>query len=180
MQRLRDLRQYLMDLASIPRLSREEICHLTCCLAAARQGTLSPEQSAQARQRLIEGHLWLSIALVKRSGARLRSLSPLDPAQQGTIGLLCICDRFDFASGGNFTAYASTTIHYAILDALLMENTMRLSSDLPWRKSTDERVEALLARLHSRRVSGAWPPPFSIVALAALARLVRYAGLINF
>jgi hypothetical protein len=45
MQRLRDLRQYVTDLASIPHLSREETRQLTSCLAAARQGTLSPEQA---------------------------------------------------------------------------------------------------------------------------------------
>lgn len=42
MQRLSDLRQYVTDLASIPRLSREEIRQLTSHLAAARQGRLSP------------------------------------------------------------------------------------------------------------------------------------------
>src|SRR5712692_854481 len=145
MQCLTDLRQYVTDLASIPRLSREEIGHLLTRIAAARQGALSPEQAAQAKQRLIEGHLWLAIALVKRSGARLRSLSPLDLVQQGNLGLLRACDRFDFASGGNFTAYASATIHYAILDALPMENTIRLSQELTWRNRTDERVEALRA-----------------------------------
>src|SRR5712691_7591943 len=145
MQRLRDLRQYVTDLNSIPRLSREETHHLISRLAAARQGTLSPEQAAQAKQRLIEGHLWLPVALVKRSGARLRSLSPLDLVQQGTLGLLRALDRFDFASGGNFTAYASTTIYYAILNALPMENTIKLTHDLTWRKRTDERVEALRA-----------------------------------
>src|SRR5215472_3035337 len=145
MQHLRDLQQYVTDLASIPRLSPEETRHLTSRMAAARQGILSPEQAAQAKQRLIEGHLWLAVALVKRSGARLRSLSPLDLVQQGNLGLLRACDRFDFASGGNFTDYASTTIHYAILDALPMENTIRLSQDLTWRNHTDERVEVLRA-----------------------------------
>jgi RNA polymerase sigma factor (sigma-70 family) len=145
MQRLRELRQYVTDLNSIPRLSAEEIRQLTSCLAAARQGTLSPEQTAQAKQRLIEGHLWLAVRLVKRSGARLRSLSPLDLVQQGTLGLLRALDRFDFASGGNFTAYASTTIHYAILDALPLENTIRLSQHLTWRNRTDERMEELRA-----------------------------------
>ena len=145
MQCLSDLRQYVTDLASIPRLSHEEARHLTSRLAAARQGTLSPEQATQAKQRLIEGHLWLAVSLVKRSGTRLCTLSPLDLVQQGNLGLLRALDRFDFASGGNFTAYASTTIHYAILDALPMENTIRLSQDLTWRNRTDERVEALRA-----------------------------------
>ena len=145
MQHLSDLRQYVTDLAFIPRLSPGETRQLTSRLAAARQGTISPEQTARAKQRLIEGHLWLAVALVKRSGARLRSLSPLDLVQQGNLGLLRACDRFDFAAGGNFTAYASTTIHYAILDALPMENTIRLSQNLTWRNRTDEQVEALHA-----------------------------------
>ena len=133
-QYLPDLRQYVTDLASIPRLSREETRQLTARLATARQGRLSPEQAACAKQRLIEGHLWLAVALVKRSGAHLRSLSPLDLVQQGTIGLLRACDRFDFASGGNFTAYA-------ILDALLMENTIKVSA---------EGLPVTMARLCSR------------------------------
>ena len=54
-------------------------------------------------------------------------------------------DRFDFASGGNFTAYAAATIRYAILDALPMEDTIRVSYDLSWRNRTDERIEALRA-----------------------------------
>jgi RNA polymerase primary sigma factor len=145
MQHLRDLRQYVTDLASIPRLSQEETCQLTSRLVAARQGALSPEQTTHAKQRLIVGHLWLAVALVKRSGARLCTLSPLDLVQEGNLGLLHACDRFDFASGGNFTAYASTTIYYAILDALPIENTIQLSQDLTWRNRTDERVEALRA-----------------------------------
>jgi RNA polymerase sigma factor (sigma-70 family) len=145
MQRLRDIRQYVTDLACIPRISSEELRHLTSLLAAARQGTLSPEQAAQAKQRLIERHLWLAVALVKLSGTRLRSLSPLDLVHQGNLGLLRALDRFDFASGGSFTAYASPTIHYAILDALPIENTIRLSQDLTWRNRTDERIEALRA-----------------------------------
>ncbi len=145
MQHLSDLRQYVTDLASIPRLPHEETRHLTSRMAAARQGMLSPDLAAQAKQRLIEGHLWLAVSLVKRSGARLCTLSPLDLVQEGNLGLLRAFDRFDFASAGNFTAYASTTIHYAILDALPMEDTIRLSYDLSWRNRTDERVEALRA-----------------------------------
>lgn len=63
--------------------------------------------------------------------------------QEGTLGLLRACDRFDFTAPGNFTAYASTTIRYAILNALPVENTIRLTHDLCWRNRTDERVEAL-------------------------------------
>jgi RNA polymerase primary sigma factor len=145
MQRLRDLQQYVTDISLLLRLSREEIRRLTSLLAVARQGALSPEQAAHAKQRLIEGHLWLAVALVKRSGARLCTLSPLDLVQQGNLGLLRACERFDFASGVSFTAYASTTIHYAILDALPMENTIRISQKLTWRNRSDERVEALRA-----------------------------------
>lgn len=145
MQRLHELRQYIIDLNAIPRLSREEVHELTSRLAAARQGRLSPEWEAQAKRRLIEGHLWLPVTLVRRSGARLRSLSPLDLVQQGNLGLLCALDRFDCAAGGNFTAYASTTIYYAILDALPMQNTIRVSYDLTWRNCTDERLEELRA-----------------------------------
>lgn len=145
MQRLCDLRQYVTDLNFIPRLSPEEIRQLTFRLAAARQGTLSTEQAAQAKQRFIEGHLWLVVSLVKRSPARLCTLSPLDLVQEGTLGLLRAIERFDFASTGNFTAYASTTIRYAILEALPMEDTISVSRDLFWRTRTDERVTALRA-----------------------------------
>src|SRR5713226_3077541 len=145
MQHLSDLRQYVTDISSLPRISHEEARHLTSRLAAARQGSLSPDLAAQAKQRLIEGHLWLVVSLVRRSPARLCTLSLLDLVQEGTLGLLRAIDRFDFASGGNFTAYASATIHYAILDALPMENTIRLSQHLTWRNRTDERVEALRA-----------------------------------
>lgn len=144
-QRLHELRQYLIDLNTIPRLSREEVHELISRLAAAQQGRLSPQQAAQVKQRLIEGHLWLPVTLVRRSGARLRSLSPLDLVQQGNLGLLRALDRFDCASGGNFTAYASTTIYYAVLDALPMENAIRVSYDLTWRHCTNERIEQLRA-----------------------------------
>ncbi len=144
-QHLRDLRQYVTDLNSIPRLSREEVRQLTSSIATVQQESPSSDLVAQAKQRLIEGHLWLAVALVKRSGARLCILSPLDLVQQGTLGLLGACERFDFASGGNFTAYASTTIRYAILDALPMEDTIKVSQHLIWRNRNDERIEALRA-----------------------------------
>ena len=145
MQHLYELRQLLRDLNTIPRLSTEELHHLTADLLAARQGILSPEQAAQARARLIEGHLWLVVSVVRRSPARLCTLSPLDLVQEGTFGLFRALDRFDFASGGNFTAYAAATIRYAILNALPMENTIRVSYDLMWRNCTDERMEILRA-----------------------------------
>src|SRR5947209_6879892 len=116
MQRLRDLQQYATNISLLPLLSREEARHLTFPLAAAQQGALSPEQAAQAKQRLIGEHLWLAVSLVKRSDARLCTLSPLDLVQQGNLGLLRVCDRFDSA------AYASKTIYFAILDAMPMEN----------------------------------------------------------
>lgn len=145
MQHFSDLRQYVTDIASIPRVSREEGHHLVSHLAAARQGTVPVDLVTQAKQRLIEGHLWLVVSLVKRSPARLCTLSPLDLVQEGTLGLLRAIERFDFASTGNFTAYASTTIRYAILEALPMEDTITVSRDLFWRNHTDERIEALRA-----------------------------------
>lgn len=143
MQHLSDLRQYRTALNSIPRLLPEETRQLTSRVAAARQETLSPDLGAQAKRWLIEGHLWLVFTLVKRSGAQLCTLSSLDLVQQGNLGLLRACDRFDFATCGNFTAYASTTIHYTILDALPMENTINVSQHLTWRNHSDERLEAL-------------------------------------
>src|SRR6266567_1804065 len=127
MQHLSDLRQYIADIASIPRVSYEEAHHLASRLAAARQGALSSDLAEQARHRLLEGYLWLAVSLVKRSGARLCTLSPLDLVQEGTLGLWRALDRFDFASGSNFSAYASKTIHYTILDALPMEDTIQVS-----------------------------------------------------
>jgi RNA polymerase sigma factor (sigma-70 family) len=143
MQHLSDLRQYVTDIASIPRVSHEEACQLKSHLAAARQGSFSPNLATQAEHWLIEGHLWLVVSLVRRSPARLCILSPLDLVQEGTLGLLRAVERFDFAAPGNFTAYASTTIRYAILDALPLEDTVKVSYDLSWRNRTDERVEAL-------------------------------------
>ena len=93
MQHLSDLRQYVADISSIPRLSHEEAHHLTSRLAAARQGALPSDLVEQARHRLIEGYLWLGVSLVKRSGARLCTLSPLDLVQEGTLGLLRALDR---------------------------------------------------------------------------------------
>lgn len=143
MQHLRDLRQYVTDLDSISRLSPEETHQLFTQMADAQRAVLSVEQAKAAKQRLIESYLWLPVALVKRSAARLCTLSPLDLVQEGTLGLLRACDRFDFTAPGNFIAYASTTVRYAILNALPMENTIQLSHDFVWRNHTDERVEAL-------------------------------------
>jgi RNA polymerase sigma factor (sigma-70 family) len=145
MQYLIDLRQYVSDIAAIPRVSGEEARHLVSHLAAARQGAVPVELAAHAKERLIEGHLWLVVSLVKRSPARLCTLSPLDLVQEGTLGLLRAIERFDFAQAGNFTAYAATTIRYAILEALPMEDTISVSRDLFWRHRTDERVQALRA-----------------------------------
>jgi RNA polymerase sigma factor (sigma-70 family) len=144
-QYLSDLQQYVADIASIPCVSREEAYQLTAYLSAVRQGMFSPDMATQAKQRLIEGHLWLVVSLVKRSPARLCTLSPLDLVQEGTLGLLRAIERFDFAQAGNFTAYAATTIRYAILEALPMEDSIAVSRDLFWRNHTDEGVAALRA-----------------------------------
>lgn len=69
-----------------------------------------------AREKLIEGHLWLVVWLARRF--RWSSVPFLDLAQEGALGLIRAVETFDPARGTRLSTYATWWIRQAIAHAI--------------------------------------------------------------
>ncbi|HLQ27920.1 MAG TPA: sigma-70 family RNA polymerase sigma factor [Ktedonobacteraceae bacterium] len=133
--------QYRADISSVPRITDEELHTLAHRITNAR-----PHLATLATHRLTEGYLWLVFKQVNHSSIHTQVLSKLDLVQEGTIGLMRAVERYDFATlSGDFTAYAATSIHYAMLDALPMEDSIQVGHHTFWRERAAGHIEAMIA-----------------------------------
>jgi RNA polymerase nonessential primary-like sigma factor len=92
-----------------------------------RLATLAQAGDARARQRLIESHLGVVIAVAR---GYTRPCMPLeDMIEEGNFGLMHAVDRFDVARGVRFASYARWWIRDAINNAMTTQSrAVRLPS----------------------------------------------------
>lgn len=83
---------------------------------AHRRFVTSLGEAAMARQRLIEGHLWLVAWLARRYA--WSDLPLLDLIQEGNIGLIRAVETFDPSRGARLSTYAAWSIRMAISHAI--------------------------------------------------------------
>ena len=139
------LQQYLSDVACIAPISHDELCALAQRIVNAQASSI-PHFETLVKLRLTEGYLWLVAKLVKRSSVRTCLLSKLDLLQEGAIGLMRAIERYDYATlHGDFASYVATFIKYAILDALPMEDTIRVGDQAFWRERAAGHTDAMIA-----------------------------------
>ncbi|HWQ14373.1 MAG TPA: sigma-70 family RNA polymerase sigma factor [Roseiflexaceae bacterium] len=127
------LAAYLRELRAQHRPSAEEEQHLVAQLAAGRaarqrlrDATLGAEAQAAlqetiavaeaARQRLVETHLPLVVAIARSYAGR--GVPLLDLIQEGNIGLLQAIEKFEPQRGARLSTYATWWIRQAIQRAL--------------------------------------------------------------
>lgn len=97
-----------------------ECCRALREAAAIPRGNPPPpgvQQTVDAcRRRLLEGHLWLVVAIARHYGSLSRYLSITvgDLVQEGNIGLMTAVRRFKPKRKGRFATYAAPWIQHAI------------------------------------------------------------------
>lgn len=101
-----DLASYYTDVKRLARISDEDQQQIIAALAhAATQPVPAHHLTQQAKQRLIEGHLGLAICIAcDLRPAQRPHLFP-DLVQEANLALVQATHRFDFRSGGNYSAY---------------------------------------------------------------------------
>jgi DNA-directed RNA polymerase sigma subunit (sigma70/sigma32) len=100
-----DLAHYYTHTKRIPRLSKEEERRLIASLALAPAQHFPMQEISSAKTRLIEGHLGLATCIaIDLCPSRCAQLFP-DLVQEANLAFIQATDRFDFTSGGNYTAY---------------------------------------------------------------------------
>jgi RNA polymerase primary sigma factor len=130
--------RYRREIKWIAPLSEEEEQQLLWQLQCS-------DQAQQARERLVEGHLSLVLAIARRYERYCRELDLLDLVQEGNLGLLQACARYDGSQhGSSFRTWAYSWIRGRIRCALLLEGGLRL----PLRKAQAVRqMRAVNTRL---------------------------------
>mgnify|MGYP001262396409 FL=1 len=101
---------YLQKMGSIPLLSRED--EIEVARRIAEQGN----DAEIAKQTLITANLRLVVSIAKQYSYRGMPLPDL--VQEGNIGLIRACEKFDWTRGFKFSTYASWWIRQSIVRAI--------------------------------------------------------------
>ncbi len=101
---------YLQKMGSIPLLSRED--EIEVARRIAEQGN----DAEVAKQILITANLRLVVSIAKQYSYRGMPLPDL--VQEGNIGLIRACEKFDWTRGFKFSTYASWWIRQSIVRAI--------------------------------------------------------------
>jgi RNA polymerase sigma factor (sigma-70 family) len=123
-----DLRYYYADTKHLPRLSREEERTLIASLASPTTQPLPAQQIAQVKQRLIEGHLGLATCIAIDLCPRRCPDLFADLVQEANLALVQATNRFDWSSGGNFTAYSAAWMRGRVKKALAEDRLLKVDS----------------------------------------------------
>jgi len=122
-----DTAYYYRDTKRLPRLSKEEERQLLASLAAPT--SLSAQQVAHSKQRLIEGHLGLATSIAAElCPRRCRDLYP-DLVQEANLALIQATNRCDYTKSGNFTAYVAAWMRWRVKGALAADSLVKIDSD---------------------------------------------------
>lgn len=101
---------YLQKMGSIPLLHRED--EIEIARRIAEQGN----DAEIAKQTLITANLRLVVSIAKQYSYRGMPLPDL--VQEGNIGLIRACEKFDWTRGFKFSTYASWWIRQSIVRAI--------------------------------------------------------------
>lgn len=141
-----DLRYYYSDLNHIPCLTDEEQQHLMTAVLTAKAHQLS-DVEAQVKARLVEGHLALATRIALNECPSARPYLLPDLVQEANLALMRASDRYDYAAGGDFTAYACAYMRGGIKTAIGADNSVGIPS-YAWSAARKQgKLEQLRARL---------------------------------
>jgi RNA polymerase sigma factor (sigma-70 family) len=124
-----DMAYYYRDTKRLPRLSKAEERQLVASLAAPTSPSLPAQQMTQIKQRLIEGHLGLATCIAADLCPRRCRDLYADLVQEANLGLIQATNRFDYPSGGNFTAYVAAWMRGRVKQALADDGLIKIDYD---------------------------------------------------
>ena len=101
------VRMYLKEIGLIPLLSPQEEVDLAMKVV---------EGDEEAKSKLINANLRLVVSIAKKYVGRGMLL--LDLIQEGNLGLMKACEKFDYTKGFKFSTYATWWIRQAVTRAL--------------------------------------------------------------
>jgi RNA polymerase sigma factor (sigma-70 family) len=144
-----DLAYYYADTKRLPHLSKEEEQSLIASLAPATAQQLPMQQIIRAKQRLIEGYLGLAscIAIDLCPRSRRAQLFP-DLVQEANLALVLATNRFDWRSGGNFTAYVAAWMRGKVKKALSDDRLVKIDAAARERARQEGTLEQWYALQH--------------------------------
>lgn len=154
-----DIRQYLQDIRTFPRLTPEEERQLARRCA---------EGDEEAIRRMVTSNLRLVVSVAKEYAGR--GVPLLDLIQEGSIGLLAAAHKFDYTRDYRFSTYATKWIRQGIGQCLVNHGGL---IRIP--QHTAERIQKIEAlRRQKREQNGQEPTPEEIGAqLGIPAQKVR-------
>ena len=125
-----EIKDYLNNIGRAPLLTAQEEIELgrqikkaqevlsLNCEAHTNAQKRALKQGVRARERMISANLRLCFSIAKACSSNRQSLSVLDLAQEGVIGLHRAVERFDPARGYKFSTYAHWWIRQSITRAI--------------------------------------------------------------
>lgn len=142
-----DIRQYLQEIRSYPRLTPEEERELAQRCAQGDEDAI---------RQMVNSNLRLVVSIAKEYAGR--GVPLLDLIQEGSIGLLAAAKKFDYTRDFRFSTYATKWIRQGVTRCLLNHGgTIRVPVH------TGERIRKIqAARAYLRQENGVEPTPEEI------------------
>ncbi len=141
-----DLRYYYADTKLLPRLCKEEERTLIASLAPPTTQPLPAQEMAQVKQRLVEGHLGLATCIaIDLCPCHCPDLFA-DLVQEANLALVLAANHFDYARGGDFTAYCAAWMRGKVKQALREDRLLKVDAatrQLARQEGTLDEVYAL-------------------------------------
>ena len=110
-----DMRQYLSEIRSYPRLTPEEELELAKLCAVGDE---------EAIRKMVNSNLRLVVSVAREYAGR--GVPLLDLIQEGSIGLLAAAKKFDYTLEFRFSTYATKWIRQGITKALASHGLIRV------------------------------------------------------
>ena len=169
------MRQYLNNIGKVPLLTPAEEIQLGRTVRAMQEikeapdydptAKLSKEQSLimrrgkRALDRMVAANLRMVVSIAVKYQYKVQTLTLDDLIQDGTLGLIRACERFDPSRGYKLSTYSYWWIRQCIMRGIMMgERVIRLPIH------THEHIQHLFGTIHEHMKRTGYPPTVAELA----------------
>jgi RNA polymerase sigma factor (sigma-70 family) len=140
-----DMQYYAADLKSYSRISKAEIRAIIAAVPASEVQASPPTARAQqAKQRLVEAHLGLSVYVAtKLCPMSFQADLLADLIQEANLALLCAVEHYDWSDSGDITNYIFAWMKGYIRRALADRHLIRTTTLLRKQAAANGTLDAL-------------------------------------